>query len=113
MMNQFDHVLAHEFILIELAIRTLERDRKHIDIFKAKYAMDALFESTIQKALKERIEIKNRMGKIGMSLQEEKRIDEFATDYLFKQRGLTEKVTYSNMALRNHTNMKIQSLFGI
>lgn len=113
MMNRLDHVLAHEFIINDLAIRTLEHDRKNIEKFKSKYAIDALFENTLQIAFKERIEIKNRMGKIGLFLQEEQRVDEFATDYFFKQRSLSEKITYSNIALRNHTNKKIQFFWGL
>lgn len=106
MINKINHELAHRFIITELMIRTLERDRKHIDTFKMKLVMEKLLEKAIEDAKSELLGIRNEMGKIGLKLQAESKIDDTITVYSFVQRGISENVRYSNYALRNHT-MKI------
>lgn len=113
MINKINHELAHRFIITELMIRTLERDRKQIDTFKMKLVMGKLFEKAIQDAKKELLEIRNEMGKIGLRLQAENKIDEFFTVYSFVQRGLSEDVRYANNALRNHTMKELERLLNL
>ncbi|MFS0878045.1 hypothetical protein [Solibacillus isronensis] len=113
MQNRVNRILAHEYIITELMIRTLERDRKHVDVFKAKYVMDKLFEQAIRKAKDELLTIKNEMGKIGLRKQEEKKLDETVTIFTFVQRGVYEELRYMNIALRNHTMRKIEQLLQL
>lgn len=49
-LNSINRDLAHKYIITELMIRTLERDRQHTEAFKMKDVMDKFFEQAIRKA---------------------------------------------------------------
>ena len=112
-LNTIDRELAHKYIITELMIRTLERDRQHTEAFKMKDVMDKFFEQAIRKAKDELLALKNEMGKIGLRMQEEKRIDDTVTVYTFVERGLSAELRYMNYALRNHTMKEIERLLNI
>ena len=113
MLNSIDRELAHKYIITELMIRTLERDRQHTEAFKMKDVMDKLFEQAIRKAKDELLVLKNQMGKIGLRIQEEKRLDDTVTIYTFVERGLSAELRYMNYALRNHTMKEIERLLNL
>lgn len=112
-LNTIDRELAHKYIITELMIRTLERDRQHVEAFKTKDVMDKFFEQAIRKAKDELLALKNEMGKIGLRMQEEKRLDETVTVYTFVERGLSAELRYMNYALRNHTMKEIERLLNL
>ena len=112
-LNSIDRELAHKYIITELMIRTLERDRQHTESFKMKGVMDKFFEQAIRKAKDELLALKNEMGKIGLRMQEEKRLDDTVTVYTFVERGLSAELRYMNYALRNHTMKEIERLLNI
>lgn len=112
-LNTIDRDLAHKYIITELMIRTLERDRQHVEVFKMKDVMDKFFEQAIRKAKDELLALKNEMGKIGLRMQEEKRLDDMVTVYHFAQRGMSAELRYMNYALRNHTMKEIERLLNI
>lgn len=113
MLNTIDRKLAHKYIITELMIRTLERDRQHTEAFKMKDVMDKFFEQAIRKAKDELLALKNEMGKIGLRKQEEKRLDDTVTVYTFVERGLSAELRYMNYALRNHTMKEIERLLNL
>lgn len=112
-LNTIDRELAHKYIITELMIRTLERDRQHTEAFKMKDVMDKFFEQAIRKAKDELLALKNEMGKIGLRKQEEKRLDDTVTVYTFVERGLSAELRYMNYALRNHTMKEIERLLNL
>lgn len=112
-LNTINRELAHKYIITELMIRTLERDRQHTESFKMKVVMDKFFEQAIRKAKDELLALKNEMGKIGLRMQEEKRLDDTVTVYTFVERGLSAELRYMNYALRNHTMKEIERLLDI
>ncbi len=112
-LNTIDRELAHKYIITELMIRTLERDRQHTEAFKMKDVMDKFFEQAIRKAKDELLALKNEMGKIGLRMQEEKRLDDTVTVYTFVERGLSAELRYMNYALRNHTMKEIERLLNL
>ena len=112
-LNTIDRELAHKYIITELMIRTLERDRQHTESFKMKDVMDKFFEQAIRKAKDELLALKNEMGKIGLRMQEEKRLDDTVTVYTFVERGLSAELRYMNYALRNHTMKEIERLLDL
>lgn len=112
-LNTIDRELAHKYIITELMIRTLERDRHHTEAFKMKDVMDKFFEQAIRKAKDELLALKNEMGKIGLRMQEETRLDDTVTVYTFVERGLSAELRYMNYALRNHTMKEIERLLNI
>ena len=113
MMNKINHDLAHKYIITELMIRTLERDRQHVEVFKAKDVMDKFFDQAIRNAKDELLALKNEMGKIGLRKQDEKRLDDAVTVYYFVQRGISDELRYMNYALRNHTMKEIERLLNL
>ena len=94
-------------------IRTLERDRQHIESFKTKDVMDKFFEQAIRKARDELLAIKNEMGKIGLRKQDERKLDDMVTVYNFVQLGISDELRYFNHALRNHTMKEIERLLNL
>lgn len=112
-MHGVDRNLAHQYILTELMIRTLERDRKYMEPLKMKSAMDKLFNKVINEAKAVLLDLKNQMGKIGLKLHEGGKIDEDFTKYIFVQRGVTDEIRYSNIALRNPTMRELERLFKL
>ena len=112
-LNSIDRELAHKYIITELMIRTLERDRQYVEAFKMKDVMDKLFEQAIRKAKDELLALKIEMGKIGLRMQEEKRLDDMVTVYHFAQRGMSAELRYMNYALRNHTMKEIERLLNL
>ena len=113
MLNTINRELAHKYIITELMIRTLERDRQHTKAFKMKDVMDKFFEQAIRKAKDELLALKNEMGKIGLRMQDEKRLDDTVTVYIFVERGLSAELRYMNYALRNHTMKEIERLLNL
>lgn len=94
-------------------IRTLERDRQHIEVFKTKVVMGKFFDQAIRKARDELLAIKNEMGKIGLRKQDERKLDDTVTIYSFVQRGISDELRYMNYALRNHTMKEIERLLNL
>ena len=113
MLNKINHELAHKYIITKLMVRTLERDSQYVDNFKSKVVMEKFFEQAIRKARDELLALKNEMGKIGLRLQEENKLDDMVTVYTFVQRGISDELRYMNYALRNHTMKEIERLLDI
>lgn len=113
MINMEQRKLVHKQIILDLTIRTLERDRKLIDHLKSQIALEAWFEEKTKQVMREKINIKRQLYKQSIRIENEKREDDFATSYEVLCRGTTEVIRYSNIALRNWTNEEIQRLLGI
>lgn len=113
MMSGEQRQLVHNEIMLDLAIRTLERDRKHIDSLKSKNAVEAWFDIKIKEATKERTQVKRQLSAQGIRIENEKKEDEIITVYEVLHRGATEFIRYSNIALRNWTNEEIKRLLNI
>jgi len=105
--------LVHKQIILDLTIRTLERDRKLIDNLKSQIALEAWFEAKLSEVRKDKIKVKKQLYLQGIRVENEKREDDFATSYEVFCQGTTEIIRYSNIALRNWTNEEIQRLLGI
>lgn len=113
MINMEQRKLVHKQIILDLTIRTLERDRKLIDHLKSQIALNAWFEAKIVEAMKDKKKLKSELYKQGIRVENEKREDDFATSYEVLCKGTTEDIRYSNIALRNWTNEEIKRLLGI
>lgn len=113
MINMEQRKLVHQQIILDLTIRTLERDRKLIDNLKSQIALEAWFEAKIVETMKDKRKLKSELYKQGIRIENEKREDDFATSYEVLCRGTTEVIRYSNIALRNWTNEEIKRLLGI
>lgn len=113
MINMEQRKLVHKQIILDLTIRTLERDRKLIDHLKSEIALKAWFEAKLSEVRRDKIKVKRQLYLQGIRVENEKKEDDFATSYEVLCRGTTEVIRYSNIALRNWTNEEIKRLLGI
>lgn len=113
MMNWEQKKLVHQQIILDLAVRTLERDRKQVDHLKSKIAFIDWFEQKIKEATKDKLKVKRQLSAQGIRIENEKREDDIITVYEVLYRGATEFIRYSNIALRNWTNEEIKRLLKI
>lgn len=113
MMNWEQKKLVHNQIILDLAVRTLERDRGQVDNLKSKIAFKDWFEQKIKEATKDKIKVKRQLSAQGIRIENEKREDDLITVYEVLYRGATEFIRYSNIALRNWTNEEIKRLLHI
>lgn len=105
--------LVHKQIILDLTIRTLERDRKFLDSFKSHGAFNMWFENKIQEVKQEKLNVKRQLGALGIRIEKEVREDDFITVYEVLYRGATEYHRYFNVALRNWTNEEIKRLLNM
>lgn len=112
MINREVVELTHKQIIIDLTIRTLERDRKYIGDFKMQRAFDMWFDSQIMKLHNDLKNIKAKLGKNGVKLQGSKPDGDF-TVYIIVEKGMVSEKRYSNIALRNHCEVEIKQLLGL
>lgn len=113
MINIEQRKLVHKQIILDLTIRTLERDRQLINHLKSEIALNAWFMEKIKQVMREKINIKRQLYKQGIRIENEKKEDDFATSYEILCKGTTEIIRYSNIALRNWTNEEIKRLLNI
>ena len=103
----------HKQIILGLTIRTLERDRNHLNELKMQRAFSLWFESKIAQLHYELKQVKSELGKNGVKLQSEKKVDELITEYTFIEKGNAYTRRYMNVALRNWTEEEVKRLLGM
>ena len=104
--------LIHRQIILDLTIRTLERDRNYITELKMQRAFDLWFESKVFELRNELKEVKSELGKLGAK-QDAKKLDELMTEYTFVVKGNVFNRKYMNIALRNWTEEEVKRLLGL
>ncbi|QCR33103.1 hypothetical protein [Lysinibacillus sp. SGAir0095] len=102
----------HKQIILDLTIRTLERDRKHIGNFKMQRAFEMWFDSKVNEMYNELKNIKVDLGKNGVKLQGSKLDGDF-TVYSVIEKGVVSEKRYSNIALKNHCEVEVKRLLGL
>ncbi|MGE7667410.1 hypothetical protein ACQKMN_17050 [Ureibacillus composti] len=104
--------LIHRQVIINLTIRTLERERKHHDELKMKNAFNLWIDKQVKELQQLLREIKSELGKKGVKIQSEK-IDGVFTVYTILDKGKDYERRYSNVALRNWCEEEVKRLLGI
>ncbi|MGN7478925.1 hypothetical protein ACTHOQ_13840 [Solibacillus silvestris] len=102
----------HKFIILEMTLKTLERDRKHITVLKMHHALDAWYDLKINQVFKELKAARDYLYKKGCKV-EKKKSDEFFTEYYILFRGVEETRNYANLALRNWVSEEMKRLLGM
>jgi len=105
--------LQHKLIILDLTLRTLERDMKYIDNLKINRALQLWFEKSIQSLKKDLREVKKDLGKNGVKLQSENIGKDGFTEYTFIERGTVHTRRYSNIALKNWVDEEVKRLLGL
>ncbi|SOC27551.1 hypothetical protein SAMN05880501_12316 [Ureibacillus xyleni] len=111
-MNAAISEIIHKQIILDLTIRTLERERKHLDDLKMKNAFELWMEAKIKELQQDLRAVKYELGKLGVKVQSEK-WDSTFTEYTILERGAVYQKRYSNIALRNWTDEEVKRLLGL
>ena len=90
----------HRQIVLDLTIRTLERDRKYINHLKMHRAFENWYEEKIKELNTELRKTKSDLYKQGAKILTQT-VDGDFTIYEILDRGSTYERRYSNIALRN------------
>lgn len=104
--------IAHKQIILDLTVRTLERDRKHMGDLKMLRAFEMWYEVKIRQVQVELKNTKSELGKLGAKVQSSK-LDGDYTEYIIIERGKEFSHRYSNIALRNWTEEEVKRLLGL
>ncbi|WP_342573685.1 hypothetical protein MHH37_15550 [Solibacillus sp. FSL K6-1781] len=102
----------HRYIVLELFLKTLERDRDHVSKLKMKDVFDAWYESKINETFQEFKKLRDSLYKKGCKIEKQKS-DEMMTYYFILFRGYDETRSYSNIALRNWVSEEMKRVLGM
>lgn len=102
----------HRYIVLEMFLKTLERDRDHTSKLKMKDVFDAWYESKINETFQEFKKLRDFLYKKGCKIEKQKS-DDFMTYYFILFRGYDETRSYSNIALRNWVTEEMKRVLGM
>ena len=102
----------HRYIVLEMFLKTLERDRDHLSKLKMKDVFDAWYNSTINETFQEFKKFRDSLYKKGCKI-EKQNSDEMMTYYFILFRGYDETRSYSNIALRNWVSEEMKRVLGM
>ncbi|WP_342575527.1 hypothetical protein MHH37_06725 [Solibacillus sp. FSL K6-1781] len=102
----------HRYIVLELFLKTLERDRDHISHLKMKDVVEEWYNSKINETFQEFKKLRDFLYKKGCKIDKQKS-DEMMTYYFILFRGYDETRSYSNIALRNWVSEEMKRLLGM
>ncbi|MBK3495337.1 hypothetical protein JFL43_10845 [Viridibacillus sp. YIM B01967] len=114
MMSQDQQIHVHKAIILELTMRTLERDKKHLDQLKTNFAFTAWIDEELKKLHRDLRDVNRTLGMQGFKVLEgTKKIDEYFIAYSIKTKGNDEERRYSVVALRNKVNEEVKKRLGL
>lgn len=108
-MNSEIGALVHKQIILDLTIRTLERDQKFTEQLKINFALNEWIVTKIKELQNDLKIIKSKLYKQGVKIQSEK-LDGNFTIYIIIERGKKFEFKYMNIALRNWVNEEVKRL---
>lgn len=102
----------HRYIVLELFLKTLERDRKHLSQLKMGSVFEEWYDVKINETFQEFKKMKDFLYKKGCKV-EKKSSDDFITEYFILFRGMDETRSYGNIALRNWVSQEMKRVLGM
>ena len=102
----------HRYIVLELFLKTLERDRDHITHLKMRDVVEEWYNSKINETFQEFKKLRDFLYKKGCKIEKQKS-DDFMTYYFILFRGYDETRSYSNIALRNWVSEEMKRVLGM
>lgn len=102
----------HRYIILEMTLKTLERDRQHLSVLKMHRVLDAWYELKINQVFNELKANRDFLYKKGCKVEKQS-TDDFMTNYFILFRGYDETRSYSNIALRNWVAQEMKRLLGM
>lgn len=105
--------LIHKNIILDLTKRTLERDLNHLNDIKINRPLALWMEQQIVVVQNELREVKSQLGKNGIKVQAEIRIDKDITEYIILFKGTEHNRRHFNVALKNKVDDEIKRLLNV
>lgn len=105
--------LIHKSIILDLTKRTLERDLNYLNDIKINRSLTLWMEQQIIVVQNELREVKSKLGKSGIKVQAEIRIDKDITEYVILDKGTEHNRRYMNIALKNRVDDEIKRLLNV
>lgn len=102
----------HRYIVLEVFLKTLERNRDHLSQLKMKDVFEEWYNSKINETFQELKNLRDFLYKKGCKIEKQKS-DEMMTYYFVLFRGYDETRSYSNIALRNWVSEEMKRLLGM
>lgn len=102
----------HRYIVLELFLKTLERDRNNLSQLKMGNILEEWYDQNINEIFHEFKKTKDYLYKQGCKI-EKKSSDDFMTYYFVLFRGFDETRSYGNIALRNWVAQEMKRLLGM
>lgn len=102
----------HRYIVLELFLKTLERDRNLLSQLKMGLVIEEWYDLKINEAFTDFKKMKDYLYKKGCKV-EKKSSDDFITNYFILFRGFDETRSYGNIALRNWVSQEMKRVLGM
>lgn len=102
----------HRYIVLELFLKTLERDRECISELKMRDVVEEWYDSKINETFHEFKKLRDFLYKQGCKIEKQKS-DDFMTYYFILFRGYDEIRSYGNIALRNWVSEEMKRILGM
>ncbi|AMO85787.1 hypothetical protein MHH37_11480 [Solibacillus sp. FSL K6-1781] len=102
----------HRYIVLELFLKTLERDRDCISELKMRDVLEEWYDSKINETFHEFKKLRDFLYKQGCKIEKQKS-DDFMTYYFILFRGYDEIRSYGNIALRNWVSEEMKRILGM
>lgn len=102
----------HKYIVLELFLKTLERDRNHLSHLKMGKIIEEWYDLKINETFQEFKKTKDFLYKKGCKIEKQKS-DEFMSYYFILFRGFNETRSYGNIALRNWVAQEMKKILGM
>lgn len=105
-----DTQLTYRYIICDLAIRTIERDLKHIQNLKLNKAFQNTLEILLKDLFNERKQINHEMKVAHLKYFKTEKKDEYFTNFYFTKYNADTEITFANMALYHKINDKVEGM---
>lgn len=102
----------HKYIVLELFLKTLERDRKNLAKLKMAAILEDWYDQKIKETFHDFKKVKDKLYKQGCKVEKHGG-DEFMTEYFIIFRGMNETRRYGNIALRNWVAQEMKRVLGM
>ena len=102
----------HRFIILEVLLKTLERDQKHLNDLKMSDVLMEWYTLKNNETFEELKSVKSKLSKAGCKIEKGKN-DGMFTEYIILIRGKSETKRYSNIALRNWVREEMKRLLNM
>lgn len=102
----------HRYIVLEMFLKTLERDKNHLSQLKMGNVLEEWYDSKINEIFHEFKKMKDSLYKKGCKIDKQKS-DDMMTYYFILYRGYEETRSYGNIALRNWVAQEMKRVLGM